>query len=236
MANMALEILKSSLSFLTTIPAGGDIENLRRNLWVIPFVGLFMGLLISFPSFFGFWFLCLVLYVIIEGINHIDGLADFGDALFAPKEKKIAAMKDVNVGAGGVTILCLYFITLYYSIQRVGPMDIVMSQIFAKFSMLLLLTTSKPAWDGLGAYMMQFAGKKDLVIGSIPLFLSFLKPFTLIPLALSTAITFLIRKYSEKNFGGINGDVIGACNCMTFATTLLICSLETDISLFVLIH
>uniref|UniRef100_A0A7J2TI83 Adenosylcobinamide-GDP ribazoletransferase n=1 Tax=Archaeoglobus fulgidus TaxID=2234 RepID=A0A7J2TI83_ARCFL len=231
MANTALEILKSSISFLTTIPLKGDIEVLRRNLWIFTFAGTLIGFLISIPSILGLWILCLFLYVAIEGINHIDGLADFGDAFFAPREKKMTAMKDVKIGAGGLTFICLYFLVLYYSFQRVEFLEIVFSQTIAKFSMLLLLTTSKPAWNGLGAYMMEFARKRDLFFGSLPLLISALKPSLIIPALFSILITIAIRRYSEKNFGGVSGDVIGASNCISFASALLICSFETDISI-----
>lgn len=226
MANMVLEILKSSIGFLTTLPIKGDVEILRRNLWIFPFVGLFLGFLISIPAFFGFGILCLLFYIAFEGINHIDGLADFGDAFFAPKDKKRKAMKDLQMGAGGVTFLCVYFIVLYHSLLHVNAFEIVLSQIFAKFSMLLLLTTSKPSWDGMGAYFMEFAGKKDLIIGAIPLTLAFIKFESLIALFIIIFITLCLKYYAQSRFGGVSGDVIGTANCITFASTLLILSLN----------
>ncbi|MEM4523774.1 MAG: adenosylcobinamide-GDP ribazoletransferase [Archaeoglobaceae archaeon] len=234
MASMALKILKSSLSFLTTLPLKGEIDVLRRNLWIFPFTGAIIGFLISIPSFFNLWIICLILYIAIEGINHVDGLADFGDAFFAPKDKKASALKDVKVGAGGVTFLCLYFLILYYSFQKVYMLEIIFAQILAKFSMLILLTTSKPAWEGLGAYMMQFARKRDLLIGSIPLILILFNPLFIIPTLLAISITVAVRIYAERIFGGMSGDVIGACNCISFSAVLLFFSLETDISLFFL--
>lgn len=228
--NMVLEILKSSIAFLTTLPLKGDTDVLRRNLWIFPFTGIFIGFIISIPSFFSLWIFCLLLYIAIEGINHIDGLADFGDSFFAPQEKKIIALKDVNIGAGGASFLIFYFIILYYAFQRVDPFEIIFSQLIAKFSMLILLTTSKPAWKGMGAYMMRFARKKDLVIGTLSFSFSIIEPSLLISLILVIPIVLSIREYSERNFGGVSGDIIGACNCISFATTLLFCSLfEMDI-------
>ncbi|MEM3139679.1 MAG: adenosylcobinamide-GDP ribazoletransferase [Archaeoglobaceae archaeon] len=222
MANTALEILKSSLGFLTTLPLKGDIDVLRRNLWIFPFIGLFLGFLISIPAFFDFGVLCIILYVAFEGINHIDGLADFGDAFFAPRDKKLKALKDLQTGAGGVAFLCIYFIVLYHSFLHVNALEIVLSQTFAKFSMLMLLTTSKPSWDGMGAYFMEFASKKDLLIGAIPLTLALLKFESLIGLAFAIFITLCLKYYAQSRFGGISGDVIGTANCLTFASTLLI--------------
>lgn len=226
MVNTGLEILKSSLGFLTTLPVRGDVEILRRNLWIFPFIGLLLGFLISIPVFFGFGLLCLLLYLALEGINHVDGLADFGDAFFAPKDKKIKALKDTQLGAGGVAFLCVYFIVLYHTFLNVNAFEIVISQITAKFSMLLLLTTSKPSWDGMGAYFMEFARKRDLTIGAIPLVLVFLNIETLIATILTIFIIIFLKKYAHSRFGGINGDIIGSANCIAFASMLVILSLN----------
>ncbi|MEM2345521.1 MAG: adenosylcobinamide-GDP ribazoletransferase [Archaeoglobaceae archaeon] len=225
MANTALEILKSSIGFLTTIPLKGEIEVLRRNLWIFSFIGAFLGFLISIPAIFNLSFLCIIFYVAFEGINHIDGLADFGDAFFAPESKKKTALKDTQIGAGGVTFLSLYFLILFYSFPKVGFIDIIFAQITAKYSMLILLVTSKPAWEGMGAFMMEFARKKDLAIGFLPLFISVLSPEYLISLLFSILLVFWMQRYAEARFGGISGDILGAANCLTFASTLVLNSL-----------
>uniref|UniRef100_A0A7J3THU8 Uncharacterized protein n=1 Tax=Geoglobus ahangari TaxID=113653 RepID=A0A7J3THU8_9EURY len=44
-----------------------------------------------YPTLFstlGFGFLIVVIYVAVEGINHIDGLADFFDSFFASRKQK----------------------------------------------------------------------------------------------------------------------------------------------------
>lgn len=233
MGNMALEILKSSIGFLTTLPVKGDVEVLRRNLWIFPYIGALLGFLISIPEFFGLWVLCIVLYVLLEGINHIDGLSDFGDGFFAPNSKKKIAMKDTKLGAGGATFLCVYFLVLYYSFQNVSAIEIFMSQILAKYSMLILLVTSNPSWEGMGAYFMEFARKRDLLIGAIPLiflFVDMTNPMIVmintISLSIILTLTLLLRYYANSRLGGIGGDVIGAANCMSFASALLFFSLK----------
>jgi len=226
MGSTALEILKSSIGFLTTLPVKGDIEVLRRNLWIFPYTGLILGALISIPALIGLGILCLILYIALEGINHVDGLADFGDAFFAPKDKKRQAMKDVQTGTGGLAFLCIYFVLLYHGFLHVDTFEILISQIFAKFSMLLLLTTSKPSWEGMAAYFMEFARKRDMLFGAIPLTLAVLEPKSLVALAFALLITFCLKYYSNSRFGGVSGDIIGAANCLAFASTLLFLSLD----------
>lgn len=231
MVSTALEILKSSIGFLTALPVKGDIEVLRRNLWIFPFVGIFIGSIIAIPALLGLWILCILFYVAVEGVNHLDGLADFGDAFFAPENRKKIALKDVNIGTGGVVFICVYFLLLFYSFQKLEVLEIISAQILAKFSMLLLLVTSKPAWQGMGAFMMEFAKKRDLAIGAFPLMIVFLKLSTLVSLFFTVLISILMRNYAERKFGGVSGDIIGACNCVSFATSLFLCSVldETDI-------
>lgn len=124
-----------------------------------------------------------------------------------------------------MTFLSVYFLILYHSLLHASALEIVLSQTFAKFSMLLMLTTSKPSYEGMGAYFMEFAKKRDLAIGAIPLILTLHQPVAFIPLTFSVFITLCLELYANSRLGGVSGDVIGASNCLTFASSLLVFSL-----------
>jgi len=219
-----IEAFRSSISFLTTIPLGGDVESLRKNLWVFPFTAILIGSVVAIPGFFNAGFLAIVFYVAIEGVNHIDGLADFGDALFAPKDRKKRALKDLNTGAGGITVVLVYLILLHEFLSKSNFWEILFSQIAAKFAMVLLMFVSKPAWEGLGAFMMEKVSAKDILLGFIPLALFGLKvwPESVLSILSLIFVVIFLKKYSEKHFGGINGDVIGSANCLTFVSSLIL--------------
>jgi adenosylcobinamide-GDP ribazoletransferase len=233
-----VKALAASLGFFTRIPLGRDeqsYELLRRNVWVIPFTGFLAGCLIAIPSHFlnvffpQVVFLAIIFYVFVEGINHVDGLADFGDSLFAPKEKKFAVLKDPKTGVGGVVAILLYFLILSFSFSNLGdklPAAIVLSQTAAKTGMLILLTTSKPLWKGMASSIMDFASKEDLILGLLicmAIFGAFANVFpeAVFMLAACLALTFLYRSWTLKTYGGINGDLVGALNCILFALGLL---------------
>ena len=84
---------------------GEDVDELSRNFWLTPLVGLFYGLvagglfLLLTRAFDGLVSAVLVILV-VHGLNrflHFDGLTDLGDGLIATgsHEKKLAAMSQV---------------------------------------------------------------------------------------------------------------------------------------------
>ncbi len=223
-----IDAAKASISFLTTIPAGGNVENLRGNLWLFPYTAILIGLIVSLPhlveSYLDIRFLAVVFYVAAEGINHIDGLADFGDAVFAPKSRKSEALKDLNTGAGGITVVVVYLILLYELLMRASVWGIVLSQVLAKYSMLLIMFSSKPSWKGMAAYMMEKISAKDVFIGFLPVVVIgyFLGWKSIVALLISIITTLALKKYSEKHFNGVSGDVVGSANCITFVSVLAV--------------
>ncbi len=228
-----MRALAGALGFFSTIPLGRDkesFESLRRNLWILPIVGILLGALMAVPIFLlrSFAFLGILAYLALEGINHIDGLADFGDALFAPKDRKLKALKDLNIGVGAAVTVSIYTFTLMWSFMNVWrePVAIVDSQMMAKFGMLMMLTTTKPLWGGMGAYMMEHAKIKDLALGSAILALTtaliyMIRPEVLFVNILTICVCLIYRHYVLRTFGGVNGDMIGAMNCIAFISCLI---------------
>ena len=226
-------MISSSIAFLTPIPVKGDVEKLRRNLWVFTYTAVIIGLIIAISDFVRQYlgvdirFLAIAFYIAAEGINHIDGLIDFGDAIFAPESRKREALKDTNTGAGGIAVAIIYFILLYHALQNVDAVQVIFSQIAANYSMLLIMAASRPCWGGMASYMMEFAGLRDLIFALPPVavagYLTGVK--TVCALFFAILLVFAVKRYSDMKFGGINGDVIGATNCLTFLSSLLIFTL-----------
>ncbi len=106
--------------------------------------------------------------------------------------------------------MVVYFLLLYTLLSRSDFWGIALSQVLAKYSMLLLMLLSKPSWDGMGSYFMEKISMKDAFIGAIPVALFCYKAGveSLAALASGIAVVILLKVYSEKHFGGVNGDVI----------------------------
>ncbi|HQE97325.1 MAG TPA: adenosylcobinamide-GDP ribazoletransferase, partial [Methanothrix sp.] len=117
---------RSGLGWLSTIPVGismEGVEALMRHVYIFPLVGAVLGLLLAGAAYIAGLAMPpgLVAVAIIAaiyklcGINHIDGLADFGDGLVAhgPRDKKIEAMKDVSLGTGGAVFVVVILLACF---------------------------------------------------------------------------------------------------------------------------
>ncbi len=237
-----LKEISSVFSFLTIIPTrNANLETIAKYMYLFPLVGIAIGLLLGGfgfgLSFVGLEPLVVGLLVmgaiaLITGIHHTDGLADFADGLMTKgtKEKKLQAMKDLSTGSAGIVTIVLYIVGMIIALSLAEGyllfQAILVSEIMAKFSMVLLASTGKSAAPGSNSPFVQLMKDKKKLVASIAL--------TIIPLVIvagSTGmivfasgiiLTFFIGSISARSFGGITGDVLGATNELTRLSSLLI--------------
>lgn len=237
-----LKEIGSVFSFLTIIPTStASLETIAKYMYLFPIVGIAIGLVVGGfgfgLSFIGLEPLIVGLLVVaaialITGIHHTDGLADFADGLMAKgtKEKKLEAMKDLSTGSAGIVTVVLYIVGMIIALSLAEGyllfQAILVSEIMAKFSMVLLASTGKSAAPGSNSPFVQLMKDKKKLVASIAL--------TIIPLVIvagSTGmivfasgiiLTFFIGSISARSFGGITGDVLGATNELTRLSSLLI--------------
>ncbi|NJE01265.1 adenosylcobinamide-GDP ribazoletransferase [Thermococcus sp. JdF3] len=222
--------MKNLLPFLTRIPVKGDFEKARKELWAFPFLSMVTSALPTAVLYLGLplanVLALLALYLTI-GLLHLDGLADWADGIMVKgdRERKIKAMKDLNTGIAGLFAVVMVLLLQVYSLPLVPFYALFLAELNSKFAMLLALATRKPLGSGLGAYFMEGMNRKQMAIGTALYLL--LIPFVLIePSALASLLGLLTGVYaihiSLKNFGGLNGDCIGAVAEITRTGTLLV--------------
>jgi adenosylcobinamide-GDP ribazoletransferase len=237
--------LRSGFGFLSTIPVGismEGIEALMRHVHLFPIVGGVLGMIYA-ASFLMLErmlppgsqavtsILVLVIIYKICGINHIDGLADFGDGVTAHGgtiEKKIQAMKDVNLGTGGGVFIAMILLAAYSAISAIPyglvPMALVASEISAKLSMVVFASLSHSFQKGFGSMMIDRTGPKDLLstilVASVLCYIA-LDLLGLLMLATSSIAAYYIMIVSKRNFGGGSGDGCGASNEICRAVALI---------------
>jgi len=236
-----LKEISSVFSFLTIIPSNNtDLETVARYMHVFPIIGIGIGLLIASIGFGLSFFLeplivallVVASIAIITGIHHTDGLADFADGLMTrgTKEKKRNAMKDLSTGSAGIVSVVLSIVGAIIALSLTTGYElfqaILLSEILAKFSMVLMASIGKSAAAGSNSPFMQIMkDKRRLAVAGV---------ITIIPLVViggttglmlfgaSIGVTLFLIGLSTRSFGGITGDVLGAANELTRLSSLLI--------------
>ena len=175
--------IKHCFSFLTRFPVSKNInidEDVAPKIWLFPIVGFVLGLISSIIGLLLFRFLPLLLvgFIILgsmlfmTGVHHTDGLIDFGDGLMVmgSPERKIKAMHDVAIGAGGFTlafiVLLLTGIAISYSMSYI-IISLVVSEIGAKFGMVAACSFGKSAGTKTVEPFIRFNKKKHLFLSFI---------------------------------------------------------------------
>ena len=236
-----LKEVSSVFSFLTIIPSNNtDLGTVAKYMHIFPIIGIAIGLIIASIGFGLSIFLDPLIVsllvvastAVITGIHHTDGLADFADGLMTrgSKEKKRKAMKDLSTGSAGIVSVVLYIAGAIIALSLTNGyalfQAILLSEILAKFSMVLMASLGNSAAVGSNSPFMQIMkDKRRLAVAAI---------ITIIPLVViggtvgmilfgaSIAVTMILIGISTRSFGGITGDVLGAANELTRLSSLLI--------------
>ena len=178
-----LKEISSVFSFLTIIPSNNtNLETTAKYMHVFPIIGIAIGLLIGSLGFGLSFFLdpmvvaLLVVgsIVVITGVHHTDGLADFADGLMTKgkKDKKLRAMKDLSTGSAGIVSVVLYVIGAIIALSLTSGFAlfqaILLSEILAKFSMVLMASIGQSAAVGSNSPFTQIMkDKKRLAVAGI---------------------------------------------------------------------
>ncbi|MCD6084594.1 MAG: adenosylcobinamide-GDP ribazoletransferase [Desulfurococcales archaeon] len=175
---MSLKGFASLLSFLTIIPTKRhDIEEASRSFYLVPLIGLITGTFTILPLTFinkltlASIVATLVTYV-ITGFIHLDGLADFIDALASGKKgaSAVKIMKEPWRGTYAIVSVSLCILITYASILELHSslLSILISYIMIYESMYILAALSpRPQHEGLGRIFINNAKKVHTVLKNI---------------------------------------------------------------------
>jgi len=231
-----MKALISLLQFTTILPLGKpqDLENFARHSYIYPLAGYIIGGLVALPVFFIAdrtiaAAVAIAGIFIISGAHHFDGLLDLGDSLMAhgDRERRIRALTDRQIGAGGVAAGIAVTLLLFAGLQASSSIIIavIVGEVCAKFSMAVLTAYGTPFREGMHSYLHQFSQPYFPFIAAlfcIPLVFLPVSPLRLtgaaIAMVVCPAILYIV---SKRLFGGVNGDVVGASNEITRACVIL---------------
>jgi adenosylcobinamide-GDP ribazoletransferase len=223
-----MQSLRIAFGLMTTLPVRlpenwsvGDSG--RASVWY-PFVGLFIGALtwlawrgalFVFPSFVA-GMIALVVWVVLTGGLHLDGLADCCDGLFvsAGKERRLEIMKDPHTGAFGVIGLILVLLlkaAALVSFTSASGFGILLAASLARWCILPAgwLPLARPS--GMGADFAEGFRRSYILWGAIiPLAIAVLLGLRGVLSALAgIGAAGLVLWLAKSRIGGVTGDVFG---------------------------
>lgn len=228
--------IKALLQFSTILPMGkpADFLEFSRRSYLYPVAGyvtggIAAGLLYWISNPFIRAALAVVILIMLQGANHFDGLLDFGDGLMTHgnPERRIQAMTDRYTGAGGIAAGMSVILITFAALSSVSlfPLIILIGEVGAKFSMVIMTVLGKPFREGIHSILHKASKKVFILYSSI-----FLLPLLLLPLPLIIFIPafslmlitpFIMIYIANHLFNGVNGDVVGACHEITRALIIL---------------
>ncbi|MBC7532258.1 MAG: adenosylcobinamide-GDP ribazoletransferase [Oligoflexus sp.] len=224
------EGIAASLISFTRIPVPFPLatESFQDATWHIPLIGWLNAAVLTLtwqylPVPLDLKFvLVLLLPVIISGGMHEDGLADAADGLFGGQspERRLAIMKEPQVGSFGVLALILYILAYYLALKNISTFSM-MSAICVAFPLARLQGPILAAWL---PYVRPDAGSKaNAYLGSHRLMIlwsliwvlpvAFFVPtlgFGLALLGSFILVTVSAGLLFKSKLGGITGDCLGA--------------------------
>ncbi|MDD1688964.1 MAG: adenosylcobinamide-GDP ribazoletransferase [Methanoregula sp.] len=231
-----MKALLSLLQFTTILPLGKPQEfgSFARHSYLYPCAGYVIGGLTALPVYFiadqtlaaAVAIACILL---ISGAHHFDGLLDLGDGLMAhgDREKRVRALTDRQVGAGGIAAGIAVTILLFAGLQVSSSIvvAVIIGEVCAKFSMAFLTAYGTPFRQGMHSYLHQFSRPYFPLIAAvfcIPLVFLPVSSVKLAGAAIAMVVCPLILFIvSKRLFGGINGDIVGASNEITRALVII---------------
>ena len=218
------------LAFSSILPLGRNrtIEGAAKSAFLYPLIGLIIGLisasivyLLSYiPSRIFFSILSVFFILLLEGFHHIDGAVDMGDALFVrDKSRRAEIMKDRFIGTGSIlsgffTVFLL--IAAFYEIKSFERIAIFQYVLLAEFlsrtCACFLLRLGKPLNKGMGLlFIREMKPSKfnfSLILAFVISMLFGIKG--ILSFLVLVLFSFIYLLFVKKEFGFMNGDLIGS--------------------------
>ena len=162
-------------------------------------------------------FLTLIVWILLSGGLHWDGLADCFDGFgcSASPERRLEIMKDSRLGTyGALGIICaviLKWLCIWHIPESRIPVFFALIGASARWAMLTLISQPTVNPNGLAAMLKKHCPQR-IVLYAVPLPILFgllWGHFGLVYPLLALITAALLGMISIKKIGGINGDVLG---------------------------
>lgn len=242
---MLFSNLRTAFSFLTILPfphpaAWSDDDSGKSAIWY-PFVGAVIGLIAA-----GFYWLSgkilpdtiaavlvMILWVILTGGLHLDGLSDCCDGFFysGTPEKRLQIMKDSYHGTFAVLGVTLMLLLKTVCITNLPVKEcwliFPLAAALGRLGILVIVRLPLANPNGMAASLKKSIPSSALRAGMIvPIgFAIALRLTGFVSLLSAVLIYCIISRLAKAKIGGINGDVLGMTVEITEIAVLLTANL-----------
>jgi adenosylcobinamide-GDP ribazoletransferase len=232
--------LLAAIGFLTRLPVPasvyGDARAKAGSLAWYPAVGLLLGalllmfaLLLRDTSPLLASGLVVLLWVVLTGALHLDGLADSADAWIGgmgDREKTLAIMKDPRCGPAGVVALVLALLLKFAALASVDAMpwvSLLLAPMLARASLTtLFLTTPYVRTGGIGAGLTDAPRSACVLALAVSAALCLFCGWSGVLALVVAILVFAFWRHACLNrLGGFTGDAAGALAEMTEVAVLV---------------
>lgn len=180
--------------------------------------------------------LVLAMLHLLNRFLHLDGLSDFGDGMVCGgnAERRLAAMKDSKTGAGGVGYALVFTILSFAALASLtGKAELLFFPLIAEImnkNAMVLCAFGGRAREGLGnSFVNNTKGRQAAISLAMSVLLAFVLVLLMcIPTSywdvdrialfavagglVSSIAGLVVSNVAMRNFGAVNGDVMGATN------------------------
>jgi adenosylcobinamide-GDP ribazoletransferase len=173
--------------------------------------------------------------LLLNGIQHVDGLLDFGDGMMChgSRSRKLSVMRDPQTGAGGFALGLVVLSSTIFAIADLNRALVIQALIVgeaaAKFSMVVQAWMGKAARKGLSsifvAGMHSRTGHFKIILSTFFVLLitvPLLGAIGLLVIFAVMAVACVVLIIANNAFGGLTGDVMGATNEMARLVSLMV--------------
>ena len=214
-----------------------DEKTQGRSVVFYPFLGLVLGASLfalalavhGLPDLAASW--VLLVWVLLTGALHLDGLADSADAWLGghgDRARSLKIMKDPVSGPAGVTavvlLLLIKFVALGQLLRQSDLLALLLVPVFARLAVVaLFLTTDYVRAGGVGDAASRNVPRTTAWLMCLIVLLVILALFPRLGaiLVVTTVVTlFAMRWLMLKRIGGTTGDTAGALIEVVEAATL----------------